>query len=598
MQPNLKFQKIIQGDIAQLDQLFQAAAAPSPATGLRTATAERLCGFLLKNDLYDNAFAASITSLQQALGSRIAQDDSFYCQPTHPLRQALQLIISRSRIWYSRDTKTSQQYSEKLTVFMRACESDDLPGLDTARTELQRWFENEDKRAAMLEARLCETEINHFKMLSAETQILDFINSALAYKYFPRELNSGIASILKTELLHAYFTAGIDNPFWKRWQRLLPALGKMFATASAQTQTEEDEQILYRTIPALLDELELSLTLHTSNLDNYRHWVESLSGYLMLAIKKQPIHCEAYTALPYPEGYAQINTRVTADVLQQTNSLQEGDWILFSGEHGQDIRCKLALKRADLDQLLFVDNTGRKVMHKSVKDFSVCLSTGIARKLMAVDLEDTINKIIQALLDLHQQKQAQLQLERDAQYSKQVADAEQQRLTAEKLQQQDAQRQQEIEAEAKRQLIEQLAQRQAAAQKALAEAAALAEERARSAAALQLEQERIRLQLEAEQAAEHLQRIHLANIHISALNLGARVEIIINNEPVRCKLAVIIAATGKYIFVDNLGRKVAELQREQLVQALIDKQLTLLNNGDSFDDQLVKVIRGLRKDIS
>jgi hypothetical protein len=92
--------------------------------------------------------------------------------------------------------------------------------------------------------------------------------------------------------------------------------------------------------------------------------------------------------------------------------------------------------------------------------------------------------------------------------------------------------------------------------------------------------------------------MQLANIHISALNLGARVELIQNGEPVRCKLAVIIAANGKYIFTDNIGRKVAEFQREKLVQALIDKQLTLLNNGDSFDDQLVKVIRGLRKDIS
>jgi hypothetical protein len=72
----------------------------------------------------------------------------------------------------------------------------------------------------------------------------------------------------------------------------------------------------------------------------------------------------------------------------------------------------------------------------------------------------------------------------------------------------------------------------------------------------------------------------------------------LNNEPVRCKLAVIIAATGKYIFVDNLGRKTAEFQREQLVQALLDNHLTLVNNGDSFDDQLVKVIRSLRKDIS
>jgi len=50
--------------------------------------------------------------------------------------------------------------------------------------------------------------------------------------------------------------------------------------------------------------------------------------------------------------------------------------------------------------------------------------------------------------------------------------------------------------------------------------------------------------------------------------------------------------------VDNLGRKLAELQREQLVQALLNNQLRLLRQGDNFDDQLAKVIRGLRKDIS
>jgi len=82
------------------------------------------------------------------------------------------------------------------------------------------------------------------------------------------------------------------------------------------------------------------------------------------------------------------------------------------------------------------------------------------------------------------------------------------------------------------------------------------------------------------------------------LNLGARVELTVNGEAVRCKLAVIIAATGKYIFSDNIGRKIAEFQREQLIQALLNNQLTLLNNGDSFDDQLAKVIRSLRKDIS
>jgi hypothetical protein len=591
MQPNFTIQDILQGNVAQLEQLFRSAAAPSPVANLRSTTAEKLCAFLLKGEQFDLSFAPQLSALQHALHQQIAQDDSFYCNAEHPLRHAIQTIISRCSTWYARDSKTSQQFLEKLSELIQACVRGEPSNLRAVQHEFQRWIESEDKRSAMLETRLCETEINHFKMLSAEARVVDLINAALAFKLFPQELTAGIASILKSELLHSFFVAGSDSPFWKKWQRLLPLLGKAFVTINMQERSEEDEQTLYRNIPVLLNELELSLAINTSNSDNYRQWVDGLSEQLMLAIKKQPIQCTAFVALTYPEGHSNLNTRVTADVLQQTNILQQGDWILFSGENGQTIRCKLALKSAEIDQLLFVDHTGRKVMHKSIKDFSVCLSTGIAKKLTPLNLEETIAKIIQALIDLYLQKQAQLNAQQQARQAKDLAEAELQHQTEQR-------RKQETEAENKQKIVAKLVERQAAAQKALAEAATIAEERGRRATELKYEQNRIQLQLEAEQVAENLQRVQLANIHISSLNLGARVELVINNEPVRCKLAVIIAATGKYIFADNLGRKIAELQREQLVQALLDNQLTLINNGNSFDDQLVKVIRGLRKDIS
>ncbi len=591
MPPNFSIQDILHGNVGQLEQLLRSAAAPSPVAGLCNTTAEKLCHFLLKGEQFDATLETHLIALQHALSLQIARDDAFYCDAQHPLRSALQLILNRASIWYARDSKASQQYLEKLVEFMQVCVRGDPHHLRATQQEFLRWLESEDKRAAMLESRLCETEINHFKMISAEARVLDLINASLAFKLFPQDSTAGISSVLKSELLHSYFNAGSESPFWKKWQRLLPMLGKVFVTINVQDRSEEDEQSLYRTIPALLNELDACLELNTSHPDSYRQWVESISEKLMLAIKKQSIHCEAFVALSYPEDHSNLNTRVTADLLQQTNHFTQGDWILFSGETGQTIRCKLALKSTEMDQLLFVDHTGRKVMNKSVKDFAVCLSTGIAKKLVIISIEETIAKIIQALIDLYQQKQAQLQAQQEAQHAKQVAEAEQ-------LRQAEEQRKQEIEAETKRQIVAKLAERQAAAQKALAEAAALAEERARRTAELKLEEERMRLQLEAEQAAEKLQRVQLANINISSLNLGARVELIINNEPVRCKLAVIIAATGKYIFVDNLGRKIAELQRESLVQALLDNQLSLLSNGDSFDDQLVKVIRGLRKDIS
>lgn len=591
MQATFNLQKILNGDAAQLEQLFQAAAAPSPAAALRKNTAEKLCAFLLKTEQFDPALAQPLNDLHKTLIQQIAQSDEFYCNPEHSLRKLANVIAERGRTWYARDSKSSQQFLEKLTALINTASNENSAQLIALYDELQQWLSSEDKRAAMLESRLCETEINHFKTLSTECCVLDLINGALARHPFPRDLMSGVTSTLKSELLHAYFISGSNSPFWKTWQRLLPMLGSAFSTIASEARNQDDEQTLYRTIPALLNELERSLSINTSNPDLYRQWIESLSEQLMLAIKKQSVDCELFNALQYPEGHNNRNTRVTADLLQQTNNLVTGDWILFSGEQGQTIRCKLALKNTETDQLLFVDNTGRKVMNKSMNDFAVCLSTGIAKKMQPIQTEEVIIKMVQALIDLHQQKKIQAQAQAEENNAKALA-------AVEAEQKAEALRKQAQEAEEKKRIVQELAIRRAAAQKAHAEAAAIAEQRAQHAAELKLAQERERLQLEAEQAAESLQRLQMANINISALNLGARVELVHNNQTINCKLAVIIAATGKYIFVDNLGRKVAELQREQLVQALLDNQLTLLNKGNSFDDQLVKVIRGLRKDIS
>jgi len=582
--------KIIQGDAAQLDQLFQAVGSTS-AANLRLSTAANLSDSLFAKDVFDPALAIQLGELQQALNQQIAQDDGFYCKPEHPLRKALDLLLLRGRTWYLRESKTSQQFLEKLSVFMLACQSGNSATLTNAQAEYQQWLDTEDKRATMLESRLCESEINNFKNLNAECRVLDFMNGALAGRPFPHELQSSLISILKSELLHAYFISGENSPFWKMWQRLLPSLSKTFSTIMQENRDDDDEQALYRTIPALLNELERSLNINTSNPDSYRQWTENLSEQLMLAIRKQPIDCSIFTAMTYPEGHSSLNTRVTPDLLKQTNSLQAGDWILFSGENAQTIRCKLALKNSETDQLLFVDHNGRKVMNKSIKDFAMCLSTGIAKKMQPINIEANVIHIIQGLIDTHAQQQSQRQAQLEAKNKQALAALELQH-------KQETKRKAAADAEEKKRIIQELTARRAAAQKALAEAATLAKDRAERAAELKIAQERARMQAEAEQAADNLQKMQLANIHISALNLGARVELLQNGEPVRCKLAVIIAANGKYIFTDNIGRKVAEFQREQLVQALMDKQLTLLNNGDSFDDQLVKVIRGLRKDVS
>ncbi|RYZ89997.1 MAG: DUF1631 family protein, partial [Moraxellaceae bacterium] len=62
----------------------------------------------------------------------------------------------------------------------------------------------------------------------------------------------------------------------------------------------------------------------------------------------------------------------------------------------------------------------------------------------------------------------------------------------------------------------------------------------------------------------------------------------------RCRLAAIIRATGKYIFVNRSGMKVAEETRMTLAMALKSGRLQVLDDGMLFDRALEAVIGNLR----
>lgn len=79
-----------------------------------------------------------------------------------------------------------------------------------------------------------------------------------------------------------------------------------------------------------------------------------------------------------------------------------------------------------------------------------------------------------------------------------------------------------------------------------------------------------------------------------ALRVGSWIELIRDGGKIRCKLAAFIKATGKYIFVNRSGAKVAEYQREGLAAALAAEEITMLDDGLIFDRALESIIDNLR----
>ena len=82
---------------------------------------------------------------------------------------------------------------------------------------------------------------------------------------------------------------------------------------------------------------------------------------------------------------------------------------------------------------------------------------------------------------------------------------------------------------------------------------------------------------------------------VDALQVGNWVEFQqAGGKVLRCRLAAIIRATGKYIFVNRAGVKVAENNRDGLLKAYLSGELTTLDEGRLFDRALESVIGNLR----
>jgi len=87
-----------------------------------------------------------------------------------------------------------------------------------------------------------------------------------------------------------------------------------------------------------------------------------------------------------------------------------------------------------------------------------------------------------------------------------------------------------------------------------------------------------------------------ANIRqtIEQLRAGSWIELMIDDEFKRCKLAARISSTGKYIFVNRSGMKMAEFFTNELCQQLQLKKMKVLDDDALFDRALESVISNLR----
>ncbi|HCS65198.1 MAG TPA: hypothetical protein DIW64_14680 [Cellvibrio sp.] len=573
---------ILKGDVAQLRALFAAASSPAQLNRLYRVSVEHLVNTLLNGDQLDEVFSPLIERFRQKLIKEVTHDSYFFVDPLHPLRRLLDCLLQHACYWYPRDlTQQSlflQQYQRLADEVLQAAVN---PGSIWSElgvfNDFNQWMEAEYKRSELVELRVCQAAINNFRLLEAECSVLDLINNSLAGKNIPVDAHSLFIGALKSELQYHLINAGGDSPFWHSWGKILPVFAGIFSTAVDQT----DAQHLSATISALLNDLQHSLQLGSSNPDNYQLLINRLSEMLSQLEKQQPLSCIPFKGLPYPEGYEDCNRKNTQPIQTEINEIKIGSWFIWFDDEGQTIRCKLALKNTNSKQLLFVARSGRKVMVRSSGELLRCLNAGIAKIFTPISFGDFFSHLLDKLIT----QANQLERKQEIRAAEAQAAHQKQKETEQHYPLMEIKPKVTGQVECPPQLVEG-AIKQTAMSKKRAETLVRAEEKHR----------RVTAQTAKENAKrEHLKKLECAKEQVAALNVGAMVAIYKGEHTSqRCKLAASIAVTGKYIFVDSRGRKFAEYEHEQLIEAILDNKLQVITSGDIFEDQLAKVIRGSR----
>lgn len=565
-----------------IDTLRAQQLAPDSHAVAAIRFADTLLTQLLRHSLLDESIRAQLQRLYVPLVKALLVDESQYVTPVGAIARLIDSVCESAAGWFGGLGRGGEQYLLQLADIveqvLQRFEADDrtLPVVVDAFTDS---IVRENERVARLEKRVCETEVGSLRARRAQILVTDLFNEKIAGKILPK----GVADLLGTAFLEQMrlflIQEGPQAELWKRWQKLLETL-----VWSLQPKTQAaDKQKLYSLIPSISSELEKAMHAIERQAGALAPLLTAIEAAHIDVMKGQLSNAIAVEPLDAGFGIAGVRTMVSRSLLEQAEAYTEGQWFMYKNEQEQVVRCKLALKLPDMDQLLFVNRMGQKVMQKGVEDFAYCLSAKLARPLNAQPLYQRMaHKVMQDLAAQFAERgrlvrETERKLQREA------------RAEAEKAQREQAER----EAEAQK--------RAAAAAKARAEADALAvaREKAEHDAAQQAQlMAQAEARVRAEQDALYRDdRVRMAKLSLDSLSIGAWVRLPgASGELVHGKLAVKMRSSGRFIFVDRIGIKVAEYKRDELVEMLVERRADIVEQSDQFEDRLAKIVGSMRRD--
>jgi hypothetical protein len=348
-------------------------------------------------------------------------DKTFFEKSAHPARQLLNELSSAGIGWSAAtELKRDALYNKIESIVVRVMNGfkEDPDIFTDLLKELRGFVKKDDKRHALVEQRIKDTEAGKAKTIAAKTTVQQLINQKASGLRLPPEVGHFISNTWSKVLVYACVKQGTTSPMWQRdvqalddllWclqplqntedldrrEQLVPSLLRALRSGMEHRKFAAGErselmgmlgsqltQIAERDRAFLIDNSDdATADSHRSVGALTEDALEELDE-IVLTVAQEIVAAEANVA-PEPQ------------FLEQINGLREGIWVELTQESGDPVRCKLAAIVQPGDRYVFVNRRGMKVMEKTKMGLAVELKK---KTLTILDESQVFDRALQAVI--------------------------------------------------------------------------------------------------------------------------------------------------------------------------------------------------------
>lgn len=615
-----------QQDVNPADRLEQQLAANGVAALSRRelnilSLTDQLFSVCAQQSELDGDFLNRFLQLKPLVAQVLLAQKDLSAAGTSPALLLIDTLWDAARYWGPELGRAADRYHKRLAdrlAELRVADAQTAP-FDEWEEEISSQVEKDLQRAELLSARICESEKGQQLTSAADGMVVRAINTLLARAPMPQAVEDLLKGAFFQSLKLAYLQGSETGDSFMQ----LMAAGELLVDSVQFDGSASRSAELYKIIPQVPELLKPALIgLNTpaersAALDD----VDKVHMNFLLEGKMEGLRPATLLAEP---GALADAAQVGQQVLAQVERLNVGQWLVYSRDNGESLRCRLAMKLPG--KVIFTNLLGAKCLEKTEAEFAYLLTAKEIRLLnqkrsfagLLEDVFEQISQLFQRQLMLHTEQQARKQREHTQREQAQLKAKQE----AERLQQEEAARKQaaaqeaaaraEAEQAAKAQAALAAAQAKAQAEAAQAAAQAQAEAQARHAA-VQAQAAQVQAEAEAKAqadaqraaalqaaaAAEQDKQQELLNAcmqQVNSLASGAWLDLEQDGQWIRVKLAAILPSTDKFILAGRDGKKLAEPKREELAAWLAADRVRVIDGGAQFENSLAKVIQTLRSE--